>query len=532
VVHEWTAPAVANASRRAARRGRGRPLPRHAPPPWSDPAAIAALRPGGVRRGARLRRRAARPLPGALRRPPRLDLPRGGRRGALPPAGAAAHAGRGVDRQLGRRRADATSCGATGWTRRARCPSCAGWRTASATRRRRSWSCTTAGVEFRGWAPSLAVPRGVRRQPRHPARPAARVRGGAPGHSHHPRLRGAGLRHPARLAPLARRGGALPPGRLRRGRHPREMAAALRRLATDEDARRGRRRGGWRRSWRATPATTARTSCWRSSRNSARRAPPAAHPSRRRMHLTFFGSSLVSSYWNGAATYYRGLLRALHGLGHRDHLLRARRLRPPAAPRPGRRPAVRPGGRLPLGGGARRAGGARLRESDWVIKCSGVGVWDAELEAAVAARAGGEVRTAFLDVDAPATLGAHRRRPGGSLPRAGPALRPRPHLRRRAAGGGRRTSGWGARACTPVYNALDPDEHRPLERRGAPGVRPPLHGEPAPGPRGARGRVLLPRRRALPGGALRAGRRGVGGPGRCRRTSTTWATSPPRATTR
>jgi hypothetical protein len=34
-------------------------------------------------------------------------------------------------------------------------------------------------------------------------------------------------------------------------------------------------------------------------------------PNRRaRMHLTFFGSSLVSSYWNGAATYYRGLLRA------------------------------------------------------------------------------------------------------------------------------------------------------------------------------------------------------------------------------
>ena len=34
------------------------------------------------------------------------------------------------------------------------------------------------------------------------------------------------------------------------------------------------------------------------------------------MHLTFFGSSLVSSYWNGAATYYRGLLRALAELGH------------------------------------------------------------------------------------------------------------------------------------------------------------------------------------------------------------------------
>jgi spore maturation protein CgeB len=38
---------------------------------------------------------------------------------------------------------------------------------------------------------------------------------------------------------------------------------------------------------------------------------------RRRLRIAFFGSSLLSSYWNGAATYYRGLLRALHALGHR-----------------------------------------------------------------------------------------------------------------------------------------------------------------------------------------------------------------------
>ena len=33
--------------------------------------------------------------------------------------------------------------------------------------------------------------------------------------------------------------------------------------------------------------------------------------------MAFFGSSLVSSYWNGAATYYRGIIRALHRLGWR-----------------------------------------------------------------------------------------------------------------------------------------------------------------------------------------------------------------------
>ena len=35
------------------------------------------------------------------------------------------------------------------------------------------------------------------------------------------------------------------------------------------------------------------------------------------MTIAFFGSSLVSAYWNGAATYYRGILRELAARGHR-----------------------------------------------------------------------------------------------------------------------------------------------------------------------------------------------------------------------
>src|SRR5438105_7341308 len=35
------------------------------------------------------------------------------------------------------------------------------------------------------------------------------------------------------------------------------------------------------------------------------------------LNIAFFGSSLVSAYWNGAATYYRGIVRALHERGHR-----------------------------------------------------------------------------------------------------------------------------------------------------------------------------------------------------------------------
>src|SRR5262245_47193008 len=32
--------------------------------------------------------------------------------------------------------------------------------------------------------------------------------------------------------------------------------------------------------------------------------------------IALFGSSLVSAYWNGAAPYYRGIIRALFGLGY------------------------------------------------------------------------------------------------------------------------------------------------------------------------------------------------------------------------
>ena len=34
------------------------------------------------------------------------------------------------------------------------------------------------------------------------------------------------------------------------------------------------------------------------------------------MNIAFFGSSLVSSYWNGAATYYRGMYKQLQARGH------------------------------------------------------------------------------------------------------------------------------------------------------------------------------------------------------------------------
>jgi hypothetical protein len=120
--------------------------------------------------------------------------------------------------------------------------------------------------------------------------------------------------------------------------------------------------------------------------------------------IAFFGSSLVSAYWNGAATYYRGIIRALHARGHRRDLLRAGRLRPAAAPR---HPRPRLGARRGLRRARRPAGCAALEEApaaDIIVKASGVGVFDELLEAAVLEAKAPHALAIFWDVDAPATL--------------------------------------------------------------------------------------------------------------------------------
>lgn len=185
------------------------------------------------------------------------------------------------------------------------------------------------------------------------------------------------------------------------------------------------------------------------------------------MHLTFFGSSLVSSYWNGAATYYRGLIRALHGLGHQVAFCEpdayGRQQKRDLAEDPDYARVVVYRTEEERDALVERA----FEESDWVVKCSGVGVWDAELEEAVAARSGGAVRTAFLDVDAPATLGRMAADPADPFRRHVPRY---DHVL--TYGGGPPVQAayarWGAKACTPIYNALDPEEHRPPEERGRP----------------------------------------------------------------
>jgi spore maturation protein CgeB len=185
------------------------------------------------------------------------------------------------------------------------------------------------------------------------------------------------------------------------------------------------------------------------------------------VRLSFFGSSLVSSYWNGAATYYRGLLRALHALGHEIVFYE-----PDAYGRQQRRDLAEDPGyaKVVVYRTAEERDALMERAfvgSDWVVKCSGVGVWDRELERAVAERSGGVVRTAFLDVDAPATLA---RLEADADDPFHPCIARYDHIL--TYGGGPPVvaayRARGARECTPIYNGLDPEEHRPLERAAEP----------------------------------------------------------------
>jgi spore maturation protein CgeB len=177
------------------------------------------------------------------------------------------------------------------------------------------------------------------------------------------------------------------------------------------------------------------------------------------MRIAFFGSSLVSAYWNGAATYYRGIIRALHDLGHEiafyepdayDRQLH-RDMDDPSWASVNVYPADEPG----IASAIEHASGA-----DVLIKASGVGVFDELLEREIPLLRNGRMRAIFWDVDAPATLDRIAADPddpmrlnipiydmvltyGGGQPVVGAYL------------------GLGARACVPVYNALDPVTHHP-----------------------------------------------------------------------
>jgi spore maturation protein CgeB len=178
------------------------------------------------------------------------------------------------------------------------------------------------------------------------------------------------------------------------------------------------------------------------------------------LDIAFFGSSLVSAYWNGAATYYRGIIRALADRGHRVTFYES-----DAFDRQKHRDIPDPDWAKVVVYSAQRTDHLErclqsAADADLIVKASGNGVFDEFLEAAVADLKRPSNIVAFWDVDAPATLDRMHQNPGDPF-------RPlvlRYDLILTYGGGGPVVSAYealGARRCVPIYNALDPATHHP-----------------------------------------------------------------------
>jgi len=178
------------------------------------------------------------------------------------------------------------------------------------------------------------------------------------------------------------------------------------------------------------------------------------------MKIAFYGSSLVSSYWNGAATYYRGMIRTLAALGHDITFFEPdiydRQKHRDIEPPDWCRIVVYPGTIE-----AALAAAEHCAAFDVVVKCSGVGFADNELLGFLLDAASPEALRIFWDVDAPATLAEMRAAPNHPLRQAMSRL----DMVLTYGGGAPVVEAYrsfGAPGCVPVYNALDPETHHPV----------------------------------------------------------------------
>ena len=176
------------------------------------------------------------------------------------------------------------------------------------------------------------------------------------------------------------------------------------------------------------------------------------------MKIAFYGSSLLSAYWNGAATYYRGMLGELAKRGWDVTFYE-----PDAFDRQRHRDIDPPDwARVVVYDATPQACQAVIAEAaaaDVVVKASGVGVFDTELLGIMDAAQPGALRV-FWDVDAPATLAELRADAAHPLRRVLPRL----DYVLTYGGGPPVIAGYaalGAARCVPVYNALDPSTHHP-----------------------------------------------------------------------
>jgi len=177
------------------------------------------------------------------------------------------------------------------------------------------------------------------------------------------------------------------------------------------------------------------------------------------MKIFVFGSSITSSYWNGAATYYRGIYKHLAALDHEitfaePNVYGRQQQRDPGDYSYVKSLVYSTPGDLP-----RML--EQAQDADLIIKHSGVGADDELLENEIALKAKSDVLRAFWDVDAPATLARVEDDPDDPFRRliaeydlvltygGGPPVIEH-YLR------------LGAHSCHAIYNALDPETHYPV----------------------------------------------------------------------
>jgi spore maturation protein CgeB len=175
------------------------------------------------------------------------------------------------------------------------------------------------------------------------------------------------------------------------------------------------------------------------------------------MRIAFFGSSLLSSYWNGAATYYRGILSSLAKHGYQTTFYE-----PDAFDRQQHRDIEPPDWAkvvvYPASLQAVCEVCTEAARADVIVKASGIGVHDDAILSILLGFPFSDKIRIFWDVDAPATLtaiaGDARHPLRAALPQLDAVLT--------YGGGGPVVTAYqrlGARLCVPIYNALDPATH-------------------------------------------------------------------------
>lgn len=176
--------------------------------------------------------------------------------------------------------------------------------------------------------------------------------------------------------------------------------------------------------------------------------------------IAFFGSSLLSGYWNGASTYYRGIIKYMNRLGYRvtfyEPDVYGRQQNRDISDTNWAEVIVYKNSLPELEKVLEEA-----KKADIIIKASGIGVFDDLLEQYLPEIKKYWQSIIFWDVDAPATLDSILKNPEAPFRKLIPMY---DYIL--TYGGGEPVVGayksLNARECIPVYNALDPETHFPV----------------------------------------------------------------------